>query len=124
MPFRRYFEIGRVALVKTGPLEGKLVVVVDIINLSKMLVDTPAADFKRIVLHAHELRLTDYKVEEIGRMPTKAALKSACAESGYEAAFAASSWGKKLARRTTKANMTDFQRFQAMSAKKTGKGKK
>lgn len=31
--------------------------------------------------------------------------------------FAATSWGKKLAKRNTKADMSDFDRFKAMCAK-------
>jgi hypothetical protein len=36
---------------------------------------------------------------------------------GIEESFAATSWGKKLAKRQEKANMTDFDRFKAMCAK-------
>lgn len=36
---------------------------------------------------------------------------------GIEDAFMATNWGKKLQKRQSKANMTDFERFQAMIAK-------
>ena len=39
----------------------------------------------------------------------------ACA--GIEDTFAATSWGKKLAKRAAKAEMNDFDRFKAMCAK-------
>lgn len=38
---------------------------------------------------------------------------------GIEDSFAATSWGKKLAKRQAKAGMNDFDRFKAMCAKTT-----
>nr|GLL27718.1 hypothetical protein B456_002G025700 [Ipomoea trifida] len=41
MPFKRYVAIGRVALVNYGKDHGKLVVIVDLINQNRALVDAP-----------------------------------------------------------------------------------
>ena len=114
--FKRYVEIGRVALVKCGPLEGQLVVIVDVINMSKMLVDQPSKNFKRQVVHLRDTRVTDYKVE-IGRMPDKSTLAGAAEDADYANLFASSAWGQKLAKRKAKAAMTDFQRYQKMASK-------
>lgn len=36
MPFRRYVEIGRVAVVNYGPEAGKLVVIVDVVDRNRV----------------------------------------------------------------------------------------
>ncbi|KAI5057644.1 hypothetical protein GOP47_0027659 [Adiantum capillus-veneris] len=74
MPFRCYVKIGRVAMVNYGPNYGKLVVIGDVVDQDRALVDAPgmvhgAMDFKR-------LSVTDLVVE-IPRMPKKKQLADA-----------------------------------------------
>jgi large subunit ribosomal protein L14e len=57
MPFRRYVEIGRVALVNYGPQYGKLVVIVDVIDQNRALIDSP--DMVRTSINFKRLSLTD-----------------------------------------------------------------
>ena len=40
-----------------------------------------------------------------------------CGGAGLDAKFLATAWGKKVAKRTAKANMTDLDRHNAMVAK-------
>ena len=51
-------------------------------------------------------------------MAKKKVLKKALQESEILEKFAASGWGKKLQSQADKANMTDFDRYKAMLAKK------
>merc|ERR1712137_1426419 len=108
MPFTRNVEIGRLAMVNYGPDYGKLVVITDVLDHPDQL--RRVESFKR-------LSLTDFKCE-IPRMAKKKVLKKALEESEILGKFAASSWGKKLQGQADKANMSDFDRYKAMLAKK------
>ena len=64
MGFKRFVEIGRVAVISYGPDSGKLCTIVDVIDHNRVLVDGPAAITG---VHRHELginriMLTDLKV--------------------------------------------------------------
>ncbi|KAK9800813.1 hypothetical protein WJX73_010839 [Symbiochloris irregularis] len=119
MPFTRYVEIGRVAMINYGKENGKLVVISDVVDQNRALVDRP--DEVRRVVSFKRLALTDFKVE-IPRLARKSVLKSALEESDAFNKFHASSWGKKLESRRAKAATTDFDRYKA-SVKKTQRGR-
>lgn len=64
MPFSKFVEIGRAAQINRGSNEGKLVVILDVLNLNRVLVE--GADEKnmleRTVVPIKSLTLTDQKV--------------------------------------------------------------
>merc|ERR1719443_874193 len=63
------------------------------------------------------LSLTDFRCS----LPSGArekTLKKALEKEGLLKSWAATSWAKKLAARATRSNMTDFDRFKLMVAKK------
>merc|ERR1711935_620555 len=108
MPFRRYVEVGRVCMVNYGEDYGKLVVIVDIIDNNRALVNAPGMvrrqyNFKR-------LGLTDIVIS-IGKAPDAKDLKAAWTSADVDGTFKASSWGKKLAKYDAKMNTTDFDRY-------------
>lgn len=39
MGFTKFIEIGRVCMINRGSLEGKLVIIVDIVNLNRVLIE-------------------------------------------------------------------------------------
>lgn len=57
-----FFEIGRVALVNFGPDAGKFVVIVDIVDSNRALVDGPTSDVARQSMPLRWLSLTNIKV--------------------------------------------------------------
>ncbi|XP_028224460.1 probable 60S ribosomal protein L14 isoform X2 [Glycine soja] len=67
-PFKRYVEIGRVAQINYGKKYGRLVVIVDVIDQNKALVDAP--DMVRSQVNFKRLSLTDIKID-IKRVPKK-----------------------------------------------------
>mmetsp|Transcript_32136 Transcript_32136/g.91165 ORF Transcript_32136/g.91165 Transcript_32136/m.91165 type:complete len:131 (+) Transcript_32136:89-481(+) len=115
MPFTRNVQIGRVALVNYGPDFGKLVVITDVLDHHRALVDFP--DQLRRVESFKRLSLTDFKVE-IPRLAKKKVLKKALDEAETVTKFEASNWGQKLKKQADKASMTDFDRYKAMIARK------
>lgn len=114
MPFKRYVEIGRVALINYGPEAGKLTTIVDIIDQNRALVDFP--DQARRVVNFKRLTITDFKVD-IKRHAAKKDLAKALADADVAAKFAASSWGSKLAQREARAATTDFERYKEAVAR-------
>ncbi|CAN6684561.1 unnamed protein product [Malus baccata var. baccata] len=114
MPFKRYVEIGRVALVNYGKDYGKLVVIVDVIDQNRALVDAP--DMVRTQLNFKRLSLTDIKID-IKRVPNKKTLIAAMEAADVKNKWEKSSWGRKLIVQKRRAALDDFDRFKLMLAK-------
>ncbi|KAF9683039.1 hypothetical protein SADUNF_Sadunf05G0170700 [Salix dunnii] len=114
MPFKRYVEIGRVALVNYGKDYGKLVVIVDVIDQNRALVDAP--DMVRGQMNFKRLSLTDIKIE-INRVPNKKALIEAMEKADVKNKWEKSSWGRRLTVQKRRASLNDFDRFKLMLAK-------
>ncbi|OWM85774.1 hypothetical protein CDL15_Pgr023707 [Punica granatum] len=113
-PFKRYVEIGRVALVNYGKEYGRLVVIVDVIDQNRALVDAP--DMVRTQMNFKRLSLTDIKID-IKRVPKKKTLIQAMQEADVQAKWEKSSWGRKLIVQKKRAALNDFDRFKLMLAK-------
>merc|ERR1711908_231344 len=92
MGFNRFVQNGRVCLVNYGPHVDKLVTVVDVLDGERVLVTSPTV--ARQIMGIKRLSLTDIKIA-ISRGARK-----------------------KMAKRAAKTTMSDFERFQAMVAKK------
>ncbi|XP_023006320.1 60S ribosomal protein L14-2-like [Cucurbita maxima] len=114
MPFKRYVEIGRVALVNYGEDYGKLVVIVDVIDQNRALVDAP--DMERSQMNFKRLSLTDIKID-IKRVPKKKELIEAMKAGDVQKKWENSSWGRKLIVKKRRASLNDFDRFKLMLAK-------
>ncbi|KAL4024769.1 hypothetical protein IC575_013139 [Cucumis melo] len=114
MPFKRFVEIGRVALVNYGEDYGKLVVIVDVIDQNRALVDAP--DMVRSQMNFKRLSLTDIKID-IKRVPRKKELIEAMKAGDVQKKWEDSSWGRKLLVKKRRAALNDFDRFKLMLAK-------
>ncbi|KAI3941154.1 hypothetical protein MKW92_014006 [Papaver armeniacum] len=114
MPFKRYVEIGRVALVNYGEDYGRLVVIVDVIDQNRALVDAP--DMERSQMNFKRLSLTDIKID-IGRIPKKKVLIDAMEAADVKKKWESSSWGRKLIVQKKRASLNDFDRFKVMLTK-------
>ncbi|XP_010467818.1 PREDICTED: 60S ribosomal protein L14-1 isoform X2 [Camelina sativa] len=114
MGFKRFVEIGRVALVNYGNEYGKLVVVVDVVDQNRALVDAP--DMERIQMNLKRLSLTDIVID-INRVPKKKVLIEAIDKADVKNKWEKSSWGRKLIVHKTRASLNDFDRFKVMLAK-------
>ncbi|KAK7391719.1 hypothetical protein VNO78_20138 [Psophocarpus tetragonolobus] len=114
MPFKRYVEIGRVALINFGKEYGRLVVIVDVIDQNRALVDAP--DMVRSQVNFKRLSLTDIKID-IKRVPKKKELVKAMEAADVKNKWENSSWGRKLIVKKRRASLNDFNRFKLMLAK-------
>ncbi|KAI4357386.1 hypothetical protein L6164_001338 [Bauhinia variegata] len=114
MPFKRFIEIGRVALINYGKDYGKLVVIVDVVDQNRALVDSP--DMVRTQMNFKRLSLTDIKID-IKRVPKKKDLLNAMEAADVKKKWESSSWGRKLIVQKKRASLNDFDRFKLMLAK-------
>lgn len=116
MVFRKYVEIGRVVFINFGPLAGKLAVVVDILNTSKLLVSGPTTGVRRQEISLNRVSLTDLVVE-VARGVKEAQLKQAIESFGLEKKWGETSWARRIQRATRRAQLTDFDRFKVKTLK-------
>ncbi|XP_057796488.1 60S ribosomal protein L14-2-like [Salvia miltiorrhiza] len=114
MSFKRYVEIGRVALVNYEKDYGKLVVIVDVIDQSRALVDSP--DMVRRQMNFKRLSLTDIKID-IKRVPKNKTRVAAMEAVDVKGKWESNSWGRKLIVQKRRAALNDFDRFKLMLAK-------
>mmetsp|Transcript_16462 Transcript_16462/g.34787 ORF Transcript_16462/g.34787 Transcript_16462/m.34787 type:complete len:136 (+) Transcript_16462:117-524(+) len=119
MGFSRFVEVGRVVLITYGPSAGKLATVIDIVDQNKCLVDGPEeiTGVSRQVISYSRIQLTDLKVN-IQRNARAKTLKAALKEADTMAKWEGSEWAKKLAAKSKRASLSDFDRFKVMLAKK------
>ncbi|XP_040280796.1 60S ribosomal protein L14-like [Bufo bufo] len=117
MVYKRFVQIGRVAYVSFGPYAGRLVAIVDVIDQNRALVDGPCSGVRRQSMPFKCMQLTDFVI----KFPHSARQK--CVRVAWEKAnvnekWTQTSWAKRIDARQRKANMTDFDRYKVMKAKK------
>lgn len=113
MVFKKFVEIGRVVVINYGPYAGKIAVIVDILNTTRVLVHGPKEGVRRQEISLRRITLTDFKLD-IKRGIHKEALEKAITEYKLDDKFKASVYAKKIERRQKRANLTDFDRFKVM----------
>ena len=62
MGFSKFVEIGRVAQINRGVNENQLVVILDVLNLNRVLVEGVENDVTRQVVPISHLTLTEQKI--------------------------------------------------------------
>eukprot|EP00388_Colpodella_angusta_P008938 GDKJ01024102.1.p2 GENE.GDKJ01024102.1~~GDKJ01024102.1.p2 ORF type:complete len:133 (-),score=37.48 GDKJ01024102.1:71-469(-) len=115
MSFSRFVEAGRVVRVTYGADADKAAVIADILDQNRVLIDGP--HIERQLINTKRIALTDI-VLPIQRGARSATVKKAYAVEDIDGKLAATATGKKLAARVVKANLSDFDRFKLMVAKK------
>ena len=119
MVFKRYVEVGRVVLVNYGDDAGKLATIIDVVDQNKCLIDGPTniTGVNRQVISYGRLALTDLTVK-IDKNARQKTLTAAWAAADIESKWDGSSWAKKLAKKSKRASLSDFDRFKVMVARK------
>ena len=112
-----FVETGRVALINYGPDYGKWVVVLDIIDQSRVLADGSANGVKRQAIPTRWLSLTSIKIA-VPRTIGVDKINKYFQISKVAEKVAATAWGKRVAAQKTRANLSDFDRFKVMLLKK------
>merc|ERR1711944_22341 len=116
MVYTRFVEIGRVAYVSFGPDEGKLCVIVDVIDQNRALVDGPCSGVARKAISFKQLHLTEHVIK-IGHSARKGTVKKAWEKAGVTEKWNNSTWAKKIENRQKRSMINDFDRYKLMKAK-------
>ena len=108
-------EPGRVAYINFGEDYGRQVTIVDIADVNRVLVD--GENFPRTILPLKRLSLTR-TVIKVNRGASTGTLVKATKAAGLQKTWEETPFMKKLTKRNTRANLTDFERFQVMLNRK------
>jgi large subunit ribosomal protein L14e len=111
MPYKRFVEVGRLALVSFGPLANQIAVVVDIVDGSRVFIDLPVSEAARQLISVKRLKLTDILVP-FPRGAAPDVVAQALADADALKKWSATKWAEHLTTAQAKANLTDFQRFK------------
>uniref|UniRef100_A0A2K6KGY4 Large ribosomal subunit protein eL14 n=1 Tax=Rhinopithecus bieti TaxID=61621 RepID=A0A2K6KGY4_RHIBE len=110
MVFRCFMEVSRVAYVSFGPHARKLVAIVDVIDQNKALVDGPCTQVRRQATPFKCMQLTDF-ILKFSHSALQKYVRQAWQKADINTKWAATQWAKKI-------EMTDFDHFKVMKAKK------
>merc|ERR1712032_963842 len=108
--------MGRVAFINYGDDYGKLVVIVDMIDMNRVLVDG-LGHFPRVMYPLRRLTLTRLRIP-ILRGARTGTLRKAAAAFELDKKWAETRACQKLARAIARAETTDFDRFRIMVLRK------
>ena len=100
-------------MINYGPLAGKLAVIVDILNTTRILIHGPKEGVRKQEISLKRLSLTDFKLD-IKRGIHKDDLVKAIDDYKLDDKFKESIYAKKVEKRKKRANLTDFDRFKVM----------
>ena len=125
MSFKRFVELGRIALVTYGEEAGKLCTIVDVIDSNRVLVDGPETltGVKRQAINLKRIQLTNIKIPAKLNASQKT-LKGLWASEGVESQWKSTNQFKKRSARALRATTTDFDRFKILIAKKERSAKR
>jgi len=116
MPFSKFVEIGRVAMLNEGPDAGKIAAIVNVIDQNRVLIDGPTSGVARQAYPIKQLHLTPLRVKFAFNAKTKVVRQEL--EAGKVAeAWSSSSWAKRMELKAKRNGLNDFDRFKLRKAK-------
>ncbi|CAE6369371.1 unnamed protein product [Rhizoctonia solani] len=116
--FKRFVEVGRVVLLTNGPSQGKIAVVVEIIDHNRAIIDGPTSGVPRQAFQYRHLVLTPLTVKGLPRGAGSGTVKKYVEKTDVVAKWDASSWAKKRASVAKRRTLNDFERFSVLVYKK------
>lgn len=115
--YTKFVEVGRVVLINYGADINKIATIVEIVDHNRVVIDGPCTGVKRQVISIRRVNLTKLTVA-VPRGARTAAVKKAWEASGVDAKWTSTGTAKKIAQRSIRRNLTDFDRFKVMVAQK------
>lgn len=135
-------EVGRVVQIRSGPYEGKLAAIVEIIDNKRVrscycemalaantevitfqaLVDGPSGkegrEVPRQAIPLDIVTLTPFVIEKLPRSAGTGPVRKLWEKAEIDQKWESSSWAKKREQQDRRKNLTDFERFKVMRLKK------
>uniref|UniRef100_A0AC34QQ96 Large ribosomal subunit protein eL14 n=1 Tax=Panagrolaimus sp. JU765 TaxID=591449 RepID=A0AC34QQ96_9BILA len=116
MIFNKFVEIGRVVYISNGPNKGKLAVVANVVDASKLLVDGPSSGVARSIISYQDVQLTKFTVPiRVGQRSGN--IKKAYDEADINTKWSQTGWAKRDAAKKIRAGLNDFQRYKVQKLK-------
>ncbi|KAJ3996456.1 ribosomal protein L14-domain-containing protein [Lentinula boryana] len=116
--FKRFVEVGRVVLLKSGPDAGKIAVIAEIIDHKRAVVDGPTTSVPRQSYPYKHLTLTPLALTKLPRGSRSGAIKKQLEKEDTLTKWNNSEWAKKRAAVEKRRGLNDFARFSVMLEKK------
>ena len=118
MPFQRFVEIGRIAVLNDGPKAGQIAAIVDVIDQNRVLIDGPCSGVERQEYRIKNLQLTPLRVVFPFSSRTKV-VRKAWEEEKVSEKWAESSWSKRMQMKNKRLALNDFDRFKLTRSEST-----
>ncbi|KAH9921240.1 60S ribosomal protein L14 [Epithele typhae] len=116
--FTRFVEVGRVVLLKSGPQEGQIAVIAEIIDHNRAIIDGPLTGVPRQSFPYRHMTLTPLVVAKLPRGAGTGVVRKFLEKEGTIDKWQKSSWAQKREAVAKRRSLNDFQRFCVMLAKK------
>ncbi|KAJ7086077.1 60S ribosomal protein L14 [Mycena belliarum] len=116
--FKRFIEVGRVVLLKSGPFSGKIAVIAEIIDHNRAIIDGPTTGVTRQSYPYKHLTLTPLTLAKLPRAAGSGVIKKHLEKEATIEKWDKSSWAQRRAATEARRNLNDFGRFGVMLAKK------
>lgn len=113
--FERFVQVGRVVMIQKGQDQGKLAVIVEIIDHGRLLVD--GTTIKRQAISLKQVTLTPIKMDIPRGIKTKP-LAVKIEKQELLKKWKETSWSKKIESQNKRRSLDDFGRFKVMVARK------
>ncbi|CCM01349.1 uncharacterized protein FIBRA_03399 [Fibroporia radiculosa] len=116
--FKRFVEVGRVVLLKSGPHAGHIAVIAEIIDHNRAIVDGPTTGVPRQSFPYRHLSLTPLALTKLPRGAGSGVIQKQLEKEATVERWNKSSWAQKRAAIEKRRSLNDFERFAVMLAKK------
>jgi len=116
--FKRFVEVGRVVLLKSGPHAGRVAVIAEIIDHNRAIIDGPTTSVPRQSYTYKNLTLTPLTLTGLPRGAGSGVIKKLLEKQGTIAKWEGSAWARNRASTEKRRSLNDFSRFNVMLAKK------
>jgi len=113
-----YVEPGRVCYVNYGEDYGKLVVIVDMVDTGRVLIDSVDKSLPRCIYPLRRLSLTKIKVDKVHRGCRTSTLLKKTKGNDIVAAFKKTPVSIKMEKYKLRKSLSDFDRFKVMVLRK------
>ncbi|OSD04100.1 60S ribosomal protein L14 [Trametes coccinea BRFM310] len=116
--FKRFVEVGRVVLLKSGPQEGQIAVIAEIIDHNRAIIDGPTTGVPRQAFPYRHMTLTPFVLSSLPRGAGTGVIRKHLEKDGTVEKWQKSSWAQKREAIAKRRSLNDFQRFCVMVEKK------
>ncbi|KAF9652382.1 hypothetical protein BDM02DRAFT_3266443 [Thelephora ganbajun] len=117
--FKRFVEVGRVVLLRSGPHAGKTAVIAEIIDHNRAIIDGPATGIPRHAFPYRHLTLTPFRLPKLPRGAGSGTVLKQLTSEGIVEKWNKSTWATKRTAIEKRKSLNDFERFKTFVAKKS-----